>query len=322
MWRFKPIFKNKIWGGDRILAFKGWAPNGEKIGESWELSGVSGDESVISSPVDFGLTITQLIEKYGAELMGEKNYERFGHSFPLLIKFIDARDDLSVQVHPDDDYASEANLGSGKNEMWYILDSDKDSTLLNGFHASTTEEAIRKSLGSESFISHLKGFEVYPGDAYYIPAGRVHSVGRGIFLLEIQQASDNTFRIYDYDRNDENGVPRPLDLDRAMEVINFEDTQGERLSYLKLDHVPSVIIDTPYFTSKILSLSDHLLRNYSEVDSFVALICVDGKAKLSTCNSEMELSQGETILISAKEKEVHITPLSKKGFTAVEVFIR
>lgn len=323
MWRFKPIFKKKIWGGSRILDFKGWVPNGESIGESWELSGVPGDESVISSPRDYGLTITQLIEKYGADIMGEKNFERFGTSFPILVKFIDAKDDLSIQVHPDDEYARETGLKSGgKNEMWYILDSEKESKLLNGFHTPLSAVDFRNAVSSDHILDRLKNFKVESGDAYYVPAGRVHSIGKGIFLLEIQQASDSTFRIYDYDRTDENGNRRPLDIEKALDVIDYSDAGGDRLQYMRMPHVPSVIIDTPFFTSKILSLTDRMLRNYSEVDSFVILVCVEGKATLQTRNHEMEIRQGETVLLSALEKEVDITPSHRHGFTAVEVFIR
>ena len=322
MWRFKPIYKSKIWGGDRILKFKGWQSDNDKIGESWELSGVPGDESVICSPRDYGMTITELIGKYGADLMGEKNFERFGTKFPLLIKFIDAGDDLSIQVHPDDEYSEANGLGSGKNEMWYVLDADRDSRLLNGCRNPQDRKSFLKSLNSGEIREILRQLEVTPGDAYYIPAGRVHSIGKGTFLLEVQQASDSTFRIYDYNRTGEDGKQRQLNISEALDVINFDDTKGDRLRYMTIEHVPSVIIDTPFFTSKVLMLSDQMLRNYSEVDSFVALVCVGGKAILETRNHTMDINRGETVLLSALEKEVHITPSGEEEFIAVEVFIR
>jgi len=320
MWRFKPIFKPTLWGGGKILYFKGWAANDTLIGESWELSGVDGMESVVSSPRDYGMSISALIEKYGADLLGEKNYEKFGSRFPLLVKFIDATKPLSIQVHPDDETAAAMGIGRGKSEMWYVLSADEGSNLYFGFNRTLTADEFRGLLDDDNITAALNDTEVNAGDAFFIPSGRIHGVGGGVFLVEIQQASDNTFRIYDYHRTDVSGRERELRIADAEKVADFSDVNPGKLEYMEIPHVPSVIIDTPSFTSKLLRLQSQMRRHYGEVDSFVIMICVEGTARLETRNHEMDISQGETVLLSALEKDVMITPSG--DFSAIEVFIR
>lgn len=320
MWRFKPIFKPTIWGGNRILPFKGWAAQNQAIGESWELSGVEGMESVVSSPRDYGMSISALIEKYGADLLGEKNFERFGTSFPLLIKFIDADKPLSIQVHPDSESAERMGIGKGKSEMWYVLSANKNSNIYYGLTRPIKNEEFELIARNGEIEKALYSEQADSGNAYYIPAGRIHGIGEGVLLVEIQEASDNTFRIYDYKRKDSEGNERELHIKQALEVANLEDISPSSLEYLEMPHVPSTIVDTPFFTTKILHLQSQMLRNYSEVDSFVIMICLEGKAKLETRNHDMEISQGETVLLSALEKDVVITPSAE--FRALEVFIR
>ncbi len=320
MWRFKPLFKTTLWGGDKILSFKGWAPNSLAIGESWELSGVEEMESVVSSPRDHGLSISELIGKYGANLLGEKNFERFGNRFPLLIKFIDARLPLSIQVHPDLEAAQRMNIGSGKSEMWYVLSADPESEIIFGFDREMNAGELAGHAVSGEITKDVNHVAVKPDEAFFIPAGRVHGIGAGIFLLEIQEASDNTFRIYDYNRTDADGNKRELHIEKALEVARLDDVRPQALSFMELPSVPSVIYDSPFFTTKILRLQSQMMRNYSEVDSFVVIVCIGGNARLTTRNHEMEISRGETLLLSALEKEVMINP--SEDFTAIEVFIR
>lgn len=319
MWTFEPIFKSTIWGGDRIASYKRISTADENIGESWELSAVEGDESVVASGPHVGLTLTELIEKYGARLMGQRNYERFGTRFPLLIKFIDARDDLSVQVHPDDALAQKRGFENGKTEMWYVIDAKKGATLINGFSSPISALDYRGMVADGTFTNVLRKTPIRKGEVFFIPAGRVHAIGAGAFLAEIQQTSDVTYRIFDYHRRDSDGRERTLHTDEAYAAIDFSDISGEAIAYQRHPGIPVRVVTTPYFTTNILIADSAMRRNYKEWDSFVVLIVTSGRCTLATSNRSLNVEAGTTVLIAAEEEGVDILP--EGDFEALETCI-
>lgn len=311
MWKFKPILKTTIWGGDRIAPFKRIECNQENVGESWELSVVEGDESIVAEGPDAGTTLPELIDRYGATLMGHRNYERFGNHFPLLIKFIDAREDLSVQVHPDDTMAQKYGMQNGKTEMWFVLEADDNAKLANGFHNPIDPAAYEGLVESGEIENVLNFVDIKPGDTYFIPAGRVHAIGKGAFVAEIQQTSDATYRLYDYHRKDKDGNERELHTELAKEAVNFNDTDGDPVKYNAQVNVPVNLVKCPYFTTNLLTLEHELMRDYRENDSFVALIVTDGEAEIRSDEGSVLVHQGETLLIPASAKGVSIHPQGK-----------
>lgn len=320
MWKFEPILKSTIWGGDKIARFKGIISEKCDIGESWEISGVENSESIVAEGPDKGLKLSELVEKYDGELMGEKNFIKFHGRFPLLIKFIDARDNLSVQVHPDDYTARRHKENNGKSEMWYVLNSEKKAKIAAGFHDPVKPEEYSHLVESGKIEEALKFIEIKKGEVYYIPAGRVHAIGKGAFVLEIQQTSDATYRIYDYNREDHEGNKRELHTDLAAECIDFTDTDVKAIDYKPHPDIPVNVLTTPYFTTNLLQIEDPLLRDYREWDTFVVIIATEGKATITCGDTTLEIRQGETILIPAMAKGVTIQPHGK--FSAVETYIK
>lgn len=320
MWTFTPILKSTIWGGSRIAPFKGIDTQMSAIGESWEVSGVPGSESVVAEGPDAGLTLPQLIDKYGLDLLGKKNFSRFGHRFPLLIKFIDAAADLSVQVHPDDEMARRHGSPNGKTEMWYMIDAAPGARLALGFNRPVDPATLRPLLDSGDIESLLRYIPVKAGDAFLIPAGTVHAIGPGCLIAEIQQTSDDTYRLYDYRRRDAAGNLRPLHIDLAMEATDFNYTQGAPQHYTPVRDIPVCLASTPYFTTNVLHLDMEVMRDYREMDSFVILIAVRGKATVACGESKATLPAGRSLLIPASAKGVVITP--EGDFSALETYIR
>lgn len=319
MWRFNDIFKPTIWGGSKIGRLKKQElPAG--IGECWEVSGVDGSESVVADGPDAGLTLPALVERYGAELMGKKNFSRYGTHFPLLVKIIDATDVLSVQVHPGDDLARSRGYANGKTEMWYILEADEGATIANGFRHPVDPGSYRDMVESGNIEDSLHFQKAAPGDVFIIPAGRVHSIGKGIFLVEIQQTSDITYRIYDYGRRDASGRQRELHADLAFDAINFNDTDGKAVEYTPHRNIPVNLESSPYFTTNFLSLNDKIIRDYSEWDTFVIIIATDGSATLRCAGQEMHLSAGQSALIPASAQGLAIEP--DGSFSALETYIK
>lgn len=319
MWTFEPILKTTIWGGDRIASYKGIATDLERVGESWELSAVEGDESVVASGPHIGLTLTQLVEKYGASLLGKRNFERFGTRFPLLIKFIDAREDLSVQVHPDDALARKRGFENGKTEMWYVLEARRGATLISGFSSPVSPLDYRGMVEDGTFVNVLRQEPIHKGDVFFIPAGRVHAIGAGAFLAEIQQTSNVTYRIYDYHRKDADGKERELHTEEAYAAIDFNDTSGRAVAYQPRPGIPVRVVTTPYFTTNILTTDRPMRRNYSEWDSFVVLIVTGGSGTLTTSKRSLDVEAGTTVLIAAEEEGLEIMP--DGDFEAVETYI-
>ncbi len=308
MWKFTPILKSTIWGGERIAPYKGIRTDLHNVGESWELSGVDGDVSVVSGGPDAGLTLPELIDRHGASLMGHRNYEKFGNRFPLLIKFIDAREDLSVQVHPDDIMARKYGMTNGKTEMWFVLEAADGARLANGFRDPIDPagyEDLVESGGIEDVLNFVK---IRPGDTYFIPAGRVHAIGKGAFVAEIQQTSDATYRLYDYRRKDKNGKERELHTALAKEAVNFNDTDGNPMDYKATENVPVNLVRCPFFTTNLLTADHELMRDYRENDSFVVLIITAGEAEIRSEQGAMNVRQGETVLVPASAKGVSVIP--------------
>ena len=327
MWNFTPILKQTIWGGDRILRFKGLSSPSETIGESWELSSVPGSESVVADGPEAGLTLTALLDKYGPAIVGERNHKRYGNRFPLLIKFIDACQNLSVQVHPGDELARKMGQENGKTEMWFVVDAGKNGHLASGFREPVNPGDYEALLEDGSIEEKLNVLSVQDGDAFYIPAGRVHSIGAGTFLVEIQQTSDATFRIYDYHRKGPDGRERQLHTEQARQAIDFNDIHGAPISYVPHWDIPVNLVKSPYFTVNILNLGHEVMRDYSELDSFVALVVTEGRGelqcgadKVSDVPTSMKIKKGDTILVSASAKGLTIVPESGP-LTILETFV-
>ncbi|MBQ8674581.1 MAG: class I mannose-6-phosphate isomerase [Bacteroides sp.] len=311
--KFEPILKQTLWGGDKIIPFKHLNDALANVGESWEVSAVEGSESVVANGADKGMTLPEMVRKYKAALVGEANYARFGEKFPLLIKFIDAKLDLSIQVHPGDELAKQRHNSFGKNEMWYVIDADKGAKLISGFAREITPEAYQERVDNGTFAEVLCTCDVRPGDVFYVPAGRVHGIGAGAFVAEIQQTSDITYRIFDYNRKDKEGKSRELHTAQALDAINFADVQEDfRTHYEQLPNEPVQIVDSPYFTTSVYDMTENITCDYSELDSFVILIGVEGSCRLTDNEgNEVTLAAGETVLLPASTQELTICPEGK-----------
>ncbi len=304
--KFIPRLKEKIWGGKKIKEILHKKGDGERIGESWEISSVEGDISVVSNGKDEGKDLRELLEIYGEDLVGKKVYEKFGNNFPLLIKFIDASTELSVQLHPNDKLARERHNSFGKTEMWYILQADEGARINIGFKKTLHQNTYLEHLKEGSLISLLNFEEVKEGDAFFINSGKVHAIGGGILLAEIQQTSDITYRIYDWDRKDEQGNPRELHTDLALDAIDFEVKDDYRLSYNHKTNTTSNIATSPYFTTNFLPVKEKILLDHRELDSFIIYMCMSGKAVVTVNNNSEAIEKGQTLLIPAKCREITI----------------
>ncbi|MBD9147997.1 MAG: mannose-6-phosphate isomerase [Bacteroides stercoris] len=308
--KFEPILKQTLWGGDKIIPFKHLNETLPNVSESWEVSAVEGSESVVANGADKGYTLPEMVRKYKEELVGEANYARFGNKFPLLIKFIDAKLDLSIQVHPGDELAKKRHNSFGKNEMWYVIAADKGAKLISGFAEEITPKEYKDRVHNGTFAEVLQTCAIEPGDVFYVPAGRVHGIGAGAFVAEIQQTSDITYRIFDYNRKDKDGKSRELHTSQAMDAINFSDVQDDfRTEYERVQNEPVEMVASPYFTTSVYDMTEEITCDYSELDSFVIFICVEGSCRLTDDNqNEITLRAGETVLLPAAVQEVTIVP--------------
>ena len=308
--KFEPILKQTLWGGDRIISFKHLNVNLPNVGESWEISAVDGSESVVANGVDRGRTLPEMVRRYKEELVGEANYARFGDEFPLLIKFIDAKLDLSVQVHPGEELAQRRHGCFGKNELWYVLDASEGARLITGFSRQITQKEYKERVNRGTFTEVLHSSVIQPGDVFYVPAGRVHGIGAGSFVVEIQQTSDITYRIYDYNRRDKNGKLRELHTTLAMDAINFSDVQDDfRTHYEHLKNEPVEVLESPYFTTSVYDMTEEITCDYSELDSFVIFVCMEGACKLiDNERNELLLRAGDTTLLPATTQSIAIIP--------------
>lgn len=319
--KFTPIYKDKIWGGNKIKTVLnkdfGNLPN---CGESWELSGVEGNVSVASNGYLAGNSLEELIEVYMGDLVGDQIYETYGTEFPLLIKFIDANDDLSIQVHPDDEMAAERHNSYGKTEMWYVMQADKGAKLQSGFNQPVDQEKYLEKLEKVELTDILNFEEVTAGDVFFIPAGRVHAIGKGILLAEIQQTSDITYRIYDYDRRDDKGNTRELHTDLAVDAIDYTLFPEYKSKYEVKPNKSVELASCQYFTTNVLELTEVVDKDYNKLDSFVIYICMEGELVVETENATELIQMGETILIPASIENVHLKPITTSA-KLLEVYI-
>ncbi len=307
--KFSPILKSVIWGGSQISQFKNIKPVKEGIGESWEISGVKENISVVSNGKLAGTPLNKLLETHKEQLVGTKIYQQFGNTFPLLLKFIDAQDNLSIQVHPDDKLAMERHNSYGKTEMWYVVSASPDAFLYTGFEKSITPEQYEEMVHNNTFTETLKKYKVKEGDLFYLPAGRVHAIGSGCFIAEIQQTSNITYRIYDYNRKDAEGNPRELHTELAKEAIDFTVQDTYKTEYETSINQPVELIKSPFFTTKLLEIDTPLTRDYSQTDSFVTYMCISGHCTIKDDKeNSIILSKGETALIPAETEKIILTP--------------
>lgn len=306
---FKPILKKIIWGGSDISPFKGITPVQEGIGESWELSDVEGNVSVVANGPMEDKSLDELIHTYGDALVGKKVLEQFGTTFPLLIKFIDARDNLSIQVHPDDELAKKRHNSFGKTEMWYVIKAAPDAALYSGFSQQIDANEYVKRVENNTIMEVLQRYDVKGGDVFFLPAGRVHAIGAGCFIAEIQQTSNITYRIYDYNRKDANGNGRELHTELAKDAIDYTLLPDYRTHYKEEKDKPVELVSCKYFTTNLLELDKPLSRDFTSLDSFVVYICMEGSFRLEdNKGNELEVHQGQTVLVPADTTSVALTP--------------
>lgn len=316
--KFRPLFKERIWGGRKMESrFGKELPADKKIGESWELSGVENDLSVVSNGFLAGNNIEELTEIYMGELVGDKVYNSFGVEFPLLIKLIDAADVLSIQVHPDDTLAKERHNAYGKTEMWYVIDNDPEAELCLGFKQKVTKEEYTKSVENGTLPELLDHIKVKPNDAYFIPAGAIHAIGKGILVAEIQQTSDITYRVYDFLRKDDKGNFRELHTELAADAINFNPSKEYNVTVAAKKNQAVKMQECKYFTSSVIDVEGKLTRNYIDLDSFIIYICLEGEAKIEYSEGSETITKGETMLIPAELNEITINGTCK----LIEVYI-
>ncbi len=283
-YKFTPLLKTLIWGT-----------------ESWQVSGVPGSETMCD-----GQSVNELVKTLKGRLIGEANYRRFGDEFPLLIKFIDAHQNLSIQVHPNDETAHRQGKPHGKTEMWYVMESATDAMLYNGLRQQITPEQYKEMVENDTICDALAQYMVKDGDCFFIPAGRIHAIGAGCYLAEIQQTSDVTYRIYDYNRRDKDGNPRQLHTNEAAESIDYTVLDDYQTHYTPRKNEGSILIECPYFNTAVYDLTEPMTIDYSELDSFVALIGIKGEGLLTVDGEEVTLRAGETILIPATVQEVNV----------------
>lgn len=303
--KFQPILKKRIWGGNKLATVLNKQTDSNCIGESWEVSDVEGDTSVIINGSLKGTSLKELQLKFRADLIGEKNYKIFKNKFPVLIKFIDAKKDLSIQLHPNDELAAKRHNSFGKTEMWYVMQADKDSNLIVDFNQKMNKDKYLHHLNNKTLPDVLNYDKVKEGDAYFIEVGRVHAIGAGVMLAEIQQTSDVTYRVYDWDRVDEQGNSRELHNDLALDAIDFNMPDNYKVKYSKKDNVSNKMVSCPYFTTNYLELTKTINKKNTN-DSFVIYMCVGGDALIETKNHSETIKKGETILLPAALKKYSI----------------
>lgn len=306
--KFEPLLKQTIWGGDKILHFKHLNTRIENVGESWEISGVKDSESFVSEGPWKGLSLNQLVGEMKQDLVGKENYERFGDEFPLLIKFIDAHQDLSIQVHPTDEIAQRKGKPHGKTEMWYVMDSAPEAKLFTGLKKQITPEQYEQMVEDGTICDALAQYEVKEGDVFFLPAGRIHAIGSGCFLAEIQQTSDVTYRIYDYKRRDKDGNYRQLHTKEAAECINFKVENDYRTHYVERQNQGVTLVQCPYFSTAVYDLDEPMTLDYSELDSFVVLIVVKGEGKITDNEgNKVSVKAGDTLLVPATTETLNVS---------------
>jgi mannose-6-phosphate isomerase len=307
--KFEPILKDKVWGGNALVKDYGKKADPSRlIGESWELSGVEDDLSVVSNGFLAGNNIEEIIEVYMGDITGEIIYEKFGNEFPLLIKLIEANTDLSLQVHPGDKLARERHLANGKTEMWYILDSKESSKIFTGFTKPVTREIFKETLENGTLTDLLNIESAEKGDAFFTPAGRIHAIGAGLILVEIQQTSDITYRLFDWNRKNNSNEPRELHIELALDAIDYQAT-GKNKIRKELVHDKTLnLVRCEYFTTNIIQFSSLIKKDYNIIDSFVIYICLEGSFLIHWEKGTEIVTKGETVLLPAILTEISLEP--------------
>ncbi|MDO4707227.1 MAG: mannose-6-phosphate isomerase [Porphyromonadaceae bacterium] len=318
---FEPLLKEVIWGGQDIRPFKGLEPNDQKIGESWEISHVDDNYSVVAEGTLRGRNLDELIKTYGARLLGARVQQRFGTRFPLLIKFIDAQDNLSIQVHPDDALGMQRHNSFGKTEMWYVVKASPSAKLYSGFSEQSSPEDYVKRIAEGTIMDVMKEYKVQAGDVFFLPAGRVHAIGAGCFVAEIQQTSNITYRIYDYDRTDVAGNKRELHTELAKDAIDYTLHADYRTAYTAKLNEPTHLVTSQYFETNLLDLDRPIERDWAAMDSFVIYIVMEGALTLTDdAGNSVELHQGQSVLVPAEARGVSLTP--KGSCKLMETYIK
>lgn len=308
--KFKPILKPLIWGGEKIAPFKGIETDLHNIGESWEISCVPDNVSVVENGPLAGKPLTELIAEYKDRLVGKANYEKNGTEFPLLVKFIDARQDLSIQVHPDDSMAlRKHNQQNGKTEMWYVISTGEGAHLMSGLSRKITPEEYVRRIEDHTITDVLHDYKLTPGDVFFLPAGRIHSIGAGSFIAEIQQTSDLTYRIYDFGRVGLDGKPRQLHTELAKEAIDYTVLDDYRTHYTEKKNEETVLVSCKYFTTSLIWTDRNFVKDLSALDSFLIIICTEGNGEIAYNEGNREsIRRGETVLIPASATSVEFIP--------------
>ena len=318
--KFRTIFKDKLWGGEKIKTILGkdFAPL-PNCGETWEISGVEGNISEVAEGPLAGKDLKSLIQEYQADLVGKSVYEKFGDEFPLLVKFIDANADLSIQVHPDDELAKKRHNSFGKTEMWYIFQADKGSKLISGFNQPMSKEKYLEAFNAGKLTDILNEEPVQADDVFFLPAGRVHTIGKGLLLAEIQQTSDITYRIYDFDRTDAQGNKRELHVDEALDAIDYQHYDAYKTQYEPKKNEPVQLAACPYFVTNRLEYLQSTERNYQGLDSFVIYVCMEGQAEIITGGKGYTMQKGDAYLMPASIPQVKLT--TNSGFKMLESYV-
>ena len=316
--KFNPIMKDRLWGGDKLQKLFNKPSETDTTGESWELSAVKGDVSVVCNGVLTGKSLQELINEYGADLMGKSVIERFGSEFPILIKFIDAKQDLSIQLHPHDDLAKQRHNSFGKTEMWYIMDADPGAKLIVGFNRDVEKEEYVESLENNSLLDLLNYEEVKEGDTFFINTGKIHAIGAGVMLAEIQQTSDITYRVFDFNRKDKHGNLRELHTELALDAIDYKKKGDFKVDYPKAGNEVNKMVESPYFKTDYLHLTEDFTQDVSGRDSFTIFMCVKGSATIKNDWGQVDVEKGETVLLPASTSTISI---ATSGASLLEVTI-
>lgn len=303
--QFEPILKERIWGGEKLKTQFNKPIISKTTGESWELSAVKGDISVVSNGTFKGKLITDLIEMFPNEILGTSVYNRFGKQFPLLFKFLDAKEDLSIQVHPNDELARKRHSSFGKTEMWYVMQADEGAEIIVGFKENSTPEEYLKSLDSKKLLSILNKIEVHEGEVFFLETGTVHAIGAGLVIAEIQQTSDITYRLYDFDRKDANGNKRELHIDLALDAITFHKTETQRI-YFKEENKSNLMVDCSHFTTNFIPLKEKTEIHKNDT-SFTVYMCVEGSFEITINTITYKYIKGDTVLIPATLKNYFLS---------------
>lgn len=297
--KFNPILKERLWGGTKLKTLFNKPIETDITGESWEVSAVKGDISVVANGDFAGKSLQELIDLYPNELLGKHVYEKFGADFPILIKFIDAREDLSIQVHPNDELAKKRHNSFGKTEMWYVMQADEGAELIVGFNKDVSKEEYQQLLDNEQLTEIMNYEKVTEGDTFFINTGKVHAIGGGIIIAEIQQTSDITYRVYDFNRKDKNGNLRELHTEQALDAIDYQKKDDFKVTYSKSDNYTNEMVNCPYFITNYLKLTENFEKEIGSQDSFHIYMCVKGSGVISDGKTELTVNQGETVLFPA-----------------------